>query len=123
MRLFPMDKMQLLATDEDLTRFGDALEQAARQEEIELNVDREMTLRQIRVDEKSPLLNRTMQEAGGRNKFRCLIAGVERGSDVLHAPDPREPFRMDDVVWVVGERRDVYLLTAGSQADEEAEEE
>lgn len=123
MRLFPMDKMQLLATDEDLTRFGDALEQAARQEEIELNVDREMTLRQIRVDEKSPLLNRTMQEAGVRNKFRCLIAGVERGSDVLHAPDPREPFRMDDVVWVVGERRDVYLLTAGSQADEEAEEE
>ena len=40
----------------------------------------------------------------------CLIAGVERGGETLHAPDPHEPFVEGDVVWIVGESADVYKL-------------
>ena len=48
--------------------------------------------------------------AGIREKYHCLIAGVERGGETLHAPDPHEPFVEGDVVWVVGESADVYKL-------------
>ena len=73
--------------------------------------EQEMTLSQIRVDEHSPFLNRTMKEAGVRDRYHCLIAGVERGSDVLHALDPHAPFQLGDVVWVVGEKKNVYRLS------------
>ncbi len=70
----------------------------------------EMILRQFRVDGSSPFLNKTLKEAGIREKYRCLIAGVEGDEEVLHAPDPHEPFAEGDVVWVVGEKEDVYRL-------------
>ena len=55
-------------------------------------------------------LNKTLKEAGIREKYHCLIAGVERGGETLHAPDPHEPFVEGDVVWIVGESADVYKL-------------
>ena len=67
-------------------------------------------LRQFRVDEQSEFLGKTMRESGIREKYHCLIVGVERGEEALHAPDPHEPFMEDDVVWVVGEKADVYKL-------------
>ena len=57
-----------------------------------------------------PILNKTLKEAGIREKYHCLIAGVERGGETLHAPDPHEPFVEGDVVWIVGESADVYKL-------------
>ena len=57
-------------------------------------------------------LNKTLKEAGIREKYHCLIAGVERGGETLHAPDPHEPFVEGDVVWVVGESADVYELVS-----------
>lgn len=109
MRIFPQDKLQILATDEDLSRFGQAMEQVVVDDGP--HPEQEMTLSQIRVDEHSPFLNRTMKEAGVRDRYHCLIAGVERGSDVLHAPDPHAPFQLGDVVWVVGEKKNVYRLS------------
>ena len=72
----------------------------------------EMILRQFCVDGQSPFLNKTLKEAGIREKYHCLIAGVERGGETLHAPDPHEPFVEGDVVWVVGESADVYELVS-----------
>lgn len=109
MRIFPQDKLQILATDEDLSRFGQAMEQVVVDDGP--HPEEEMTLSQIRVDEHSPFLNRTMKEAGVRDRYHCLIAGVERGSDVLHALDPHAPFQLGDVVWVVGEKKNVYRLS------------
>ena len=72
-------------------------------------------LRQFRVDENSPFLNKTLKESGIREKYRCLIVGVDRDGETLHAPDPHEPFVEGDVVWIVGENNDVYKLVNISQ--------
>ena len=69
----------------------------------------------------SPFLGKTLREAGIREHYRCLIAGVERGDGVLHAPAPTEPFLEGDVVWIVGESRDVYRLVNGGEGPEEEE--
>ena len=42
----------------------------------------EMILRQFCVDGQSPFLNKTLKEAGIREKYHCLIAGVEREGDL-----------------------------------------
>ena len=108
-RLFPQDKIQVIATDEELNVFGKEMDKVSA-----MNTDviekSEMILRQFCVDGQSPFLNKTLKEAGIREKYHCLIAGVERGGETLHAPDPHEPFVEGDVVWVVGESADVYKL-------------
>lgn len=108
-RLFPQDKIQVIATDEDLNVFGDEMNKVSS---IDTDVVEKsaMILRQFRIDEDSPFLGKTLKEVGIREKYHCLIAGVERGEETLHAPAPYEPFAEGDVVWVVGENDDVYQL-------------
>lgn len=108
-RLFPQDKIQVIATDEELNVFGQEMNKVSAIDSDVIEKS-EMILRQFRVDGDSPFLNKTLKEAGIREKYHCLIAGVERGEEALHAPDPHEPFVEGDVVWIVGENDDVYQL-------------
>lgn len=108
-RLFPEDKIQVIGTDEELNRFSSEMEKAAILE-TDVVEKSEMILRQFRVDAHSVFLGKTLRESGIREQYHCLIVGVERGEETLHAPDPHEPFMEDDVVWVVGENADVYKL-------------
>lgn len=108
-RLFPEDKIQVIGTDEELNLFSSEMEKAAILE-TDVVEKSEMILRQFRVDAHSIFLGKTMRESGIREQYHCLIVGVERGEETLHAPDPHEPFMEDDVVWIVGENADVYKL-------------
>ncbi|WP_307759588.1 cation:proton antiporter [uncultured Mediterranea sp.] len=108
-RLFPQDKIQVIGTDEELAVFSKDMEQASALD-TDVVEKSETILRQFKVDENSPFLGKTLREAGIREQYHCLIVGVERSDETLHAPDPREPFMVDDVVWVVGESEDVYKL-------------
>lgn len=108
-RLFPQDKIQVIATDEDLNVFSEEMNKSSVMQSDVIEKS-EMILRQFRVDENSPFLNKTLKESGIREKYRCLIVGVDRDGETLHAPDPHEPFTEGDVVWIVGENSDVYKL-------------
>lgn len=108
-RLFPADKIQVIATDEELARFGEAMGQA-QQLDSDIVEKSEMILRQFSIEENSPFLGKTLRESGIRQQYRCLIAGIERGDETLRAPSPNEPFALGDVVWVVGEESDVRRL-------------
>lgn len=116
-RLFPGDKIQVIATDEELEVFGKAMTQVSQVMDEEVIAKSETVLRQFCVDAHSPFLGKTMKEAGIREKYHCLIAGVEHDGDTLRAPDPHMPFTEGDVVWVVGESEDVYRL-AGEENEE-----
>lgn len=108
-RLFPQDKIQVIATDEDMNVFCEEMTESSAMQ-MDIIEKSEMILRQFRVDEHSPFLNKTLKESGIREKYRCLIVGVDRDGETLHAPDAHEPFEEGDVVWIVGENNDVYKL-------------
>jgi CPA2 family monovalent cation:H+ antiporter-2 len=75
-----------------------------------------MILRQFVIDENSPFLGKNMIDSGIRNHYHCMIVGVERGSDDLHAANPHELFQFGDVVWIVGERTAVQSVVCGGYA-------
>ena len=108
-RLFPQDKIQVIGTDEQLNVFS---EEMSRGSYVDTDVfeKSEMTLKQLMIDKDSSFLGKTLRESGIREKFRCLIAGIEREEEVLMTPDVNVPFQEGDVVWVVGEKEDVYQL-------------
>lgn len=108
-RLFPLDKIQVIGTDEQLSRFA---EEMVRVSSMDADVieKSEMMLKQFVIDAGSVFLGKTIPESGIREKYRCLIAGVERQNAELMMPDADMPFEEGDVVWVVGEKEDVYQL-------------
>lgn len=109
-RLFPGDTIQVIGTDEQLSEFSRQVERvsnAAEENEIE---KREMHLKQFVVDAQSPFLNTTIKDSGIRNGFRCLVVGVEKDNGNLMSPEAHMLLEEGDVVWVVGEKEDVYQL-------------
>ena len=117
LRLFPQDTLQVIGTDEDLAVFSRDMEQVSALE-TDVVEKSEMILRQFSIDAGSPFLGKTLREAGIREKYHCLIAGVERGDGTLHAPAPAEPFLEGDVVWIVGESNDVRRLVKSEEKEE-----
>lgn len=110
LRLFPHDKMQVIGTDEQLNAFSEQMSCGSHLDS-DVYERSEMTLKQLMIDPDSVFLGKTLRESGIREKFHCLIAGVEReGEEVLMTPDVNEPFKAGDVIWVVGEKEHVYQL-------------
>ena len=109
-RLFPGDTIQVIGTDEQLAEFSRQAERvsnAAEENEIE---KREMHLKQFVVDGESPFLNTSIMDSGIRNDYRCLVVGVEKEDGNLLSPEAHMLLEDGDVVWVVGEKEDVYRL-------------
>jgi CPA2 family monovalent cation:H+ antiporter-2 len=114
-RVYPNDRIQVIGTDADLAKFRKVLIPTMEFEE-DLYEQGEMILRQFVIDENSPFLGKNVIDSGIRNRYHCMIVGVERGSDELHAANPHELFQFGDVVWIVGERSAVHSVVSGGYA-------
>lgn len=108
-RLYPMDKIQVIGTDEQLNIFSEEMSRGAALD-TDVFEKSEMTLKQFIIDADSVFLDKTLRESGIREKYRCLIAGIERGKNALMVPNVDTHFKEGDIVWVVGENEDVYKL-------------
>ena len=111
-RIYPQDRIQVIGTDSEMEVFGAEISKAAHPIDENLIQDSEMILRQLPIHADSPFLGKTLRDSGIRNKYHCLIAGVETEDGQLHTPDVHVPFNDGDTLWIVGERQDVaHLLT------------
>ena len=93
--------------------FGNQLTASAIDLEDERYHSSEMLLRCVPVSGTSPFLGRTIRDAGIREKWHCLVAGVEKVDGALHTPDLHIPFEEGDVLWIVGEKEDVERVMNG----------
>ncbi len=110
-RLFPQDRIQVIGTDKDLETFGAAL-QRHQEDSPEVWSNDEMILRRLPVGAGSPFLGRNLVEAGIRNRYHCLVAGIEKSDGTLHVPNASLPLEEGDVLWLVGEHKDMDALMA-----------
>lgn len=116
---FPVTPYQVIGTDEQLGEFARQAERvsaAAEEEDLER---REMNLKQFIIDRNSFFLGKNIKESGIRDEYKCLVVGVEKEDSTLMTPDINVPFTEGDVVWVVGERDDVYRLLGKKEKEEE----
>ena len=89
-RLFPMDKIQVIGTDEQLSVFNEAMQNGAKID-WEVYEKSEMALKQFIIDSDSVFLGKTIRESGIRDKCHCMIAGVESEDGTLMVPDVNAP--------------------------------
>ncbi len=106
--LYPMDRIQVIGSDQQLAAFGQAVQQEVlREDDIE---HRETRLRQMIITEHSPFVGKTLQESGIRSEYGCMVVGLEEGKENLSSISPTRTFKCNDIIWIVGEQDDINRL-------------
>jgi CPA2 family monovalent cation:H+ antiporter-2 len=100
--IFPLDKIEAIGSDEQLTVFDGALEKGVYGDDTEIE-RHEMQLYQLQVAQDSPLVGKTLDESGIRDKYDCMVVGLEEGKKDLSPVRPQRKFKQSDIIWLVGE--------------------
>ena len=109
--IFPCDKIQAIGSDDQLTAFGSALVREVRQKDPDIE-KREMKLRQVMIREGGAFAGKTMKESGIRDKFNCMVVGIEEGKENLSPVAPSRILQDGDIVWIVGEEEYIMRFNA-----------
>lgn len=109
--IFPCDKIQAIGSDDQLTAFGSALVREVRQKDPDIE-KREMKLRQAVIREGGAFAGKTMKESGIRDKFNCMVVGIEEGKENLSPVAPSRILKDGDIIWIVGEEEDIMRFNA-----------
>lgn len=109
-RLFPNDRMQIIGTDEELRRLEEDINNKVCVFDESMLSKGEMILKQFVIDTESLFLGKSIKESGIRDKYHCLVAGLDRKGESIVLVNANEILQKDDTVWIVGEHDDVYRL-------------
>jgi CPA2 family monovalent cation:H+ antiporter-2 len=111
--IFPKDELLVLGTDDQIDTLRPIIERPpgladryARAHAIE-----GYQLRNIFISESSPCSTCTIRETSIREDFNAMVVGVEREQRRIINPDSDLKLQPGDILWVVGEREKLDLLT------------
>lgn len=110
-RIFPYDKLSVIGTDLQLQLFRAEVEFDAN---AVLEIPEELPdieLISIIVDEHNHLRGQSIRASAIREKTDGLVVGIERDSRRILNPASNTIFEWDDVVWIVGNRRKIGMLS------------
>mgnify|MGYP000969362757 CR=1 FL=1 len=104
--IFPGDRISVIGSDEQLKNFSQAIANELIPEDPEIE-KREMKLRKFILSDGMPFIGKTLAESGIRDRYGCMVVGVEEGQENLTLVDPQRKFEKGDIIWLVGEEADL----------------
>ena len=104
--IFPGDRISVIGSDEQLKNFSQAIANELIPEDPEIE-KREMKLRKFILSDGTPFIGKTLAESGIRDRYDCMVVGVEEGQENLTLIDPQRKFEKGDIIWLVGEEADL----------------
>lgn len=107
--IFPGDKLQVIGNDDQLQKFDTSLKTELIPEDLEIE-KREMKLRQLVISSKSEFCGKSLLESGIRDKYNCMVIGLEEGQENLTKIAPTRIFAKGDILWIVGEESDLQRI-------------
>lgn len=108
--IYPGDVLQVIGSDQQLENFVQQMNAQVYQDDENFE-EREMKLRQFVVTEDSDFCGKTIVESGIRDKYHCMVVGLEQEGEHLRTPDLNVPLQAGDVLWLVGEAQSIRNLT------------
>ncbi|MBN2787605.1 MAG: cation:proton antiporter, partial [Paludibacteraceae bacterium] len=111
--IFPYDRIVVAGTDHQMMRFNYRMEECTVNEEnVEQN---DVVLEQLLLEENSPLIGKTIRSSEIREKYGCMIIGIERPHKYLMNPESSEELKTSDILWLVGEKQKILQLVEQKQ--------
>lgn len=102
-RLYPGDKISVIGTDEQLTKFKHVVEHPEPFEEDDIS-SKDISLQTYTIEKGSFLLNQNIRNSGIREKAHALVVGIERNGHRITNPESHIKFEERDVIWIVGNK-------------------
>lgn len=104
-RIFPFDKLVVSGSDEEMQKLSQYLEnKKAQASEIEQEAQYHISLTQFLVEEGSPLIGKSIIEAGIRENTECMVIGIDRNEESIINFKPTFVFEEGDIIWLAGEK-------------------
>jgi len=109
-RIMPFDHVGIFASDEVLDKFKTEFysEQHCAIPDVELE---DIVAEKIRIYEGSPLLGKSIRDSQIRETTGGMVLAIERNNDRILNPAPDTIFQEYDVIWVVGEKKRLKIIT------------
>ena len=107
--IFPGDTLKVIGTDEQLSALNATMQQEVIPEDEQIE-DHEMQLRKFRITDKSVLYGQSLITSQLRDKYSCMLIGMEEDEDNLIRVSPNYNFERGDILWIVGETKDLQHL-------------
>lgn len=108
MRIFPGDHMAVIGTDEQIQVLLPIVEQKGDATVAQFD-KHDMEFVHFELSETSPILGKTVAEAGLRDRYASLLVAIQRGQDYIK-PTGAEIFAAHDVIWIVGNEKRLLKL-------------
>ncbi|MCP9753001.1 cation:proton antiporter [Ferruginibacter sp. HRS2-29] len=109
-RIFPSDELHVLGSDAQIKRLLAIIRPPKKKVELPAKAAGEIVLKRIVLDESSRFTGKMIRESGIRENNHGLIVGIERGGKRILNPDSTFVFDVDDVVFIVGEEKEMKTL-------------
>ncbi len=101
-RVYPGDRVFIIGTDEQIEQFSKYIEPVGGVTPGKESA-KDIVLRKLYIDEKSPLMGQSIRGSGIREKTNGLVVGIERNGRRYLNPESSTVFETGDNVWIVGE--------------------
>lgn len=108
--LMPHDKVFVIGTDEQLTRFKAFVDSEEVVSSLQVQETPDYSLEQYLVSENSGCAEKTIRDCGLREKTQGLVVGLEREGRRILNPDVVEVLKVGDLLWIVGDRNKILEL-------------
>ncbi|AYO57896.1 sodium:proton antiporter [Chryseobacterium sp. 6424] len=105
--LMPYDRVGIIATDDQFQVFKPVFDSEEIVEEENIN---HIKLGKILINHHSKKKGLTIRESGIRDKTDGLVIAIRRGDERILNPESSEILQLDDIVWVVGNRKKIEKL-------------
>ena len=99
--ILPQDELLVLGMDDQIEKIRPQLESSPEDSPRKEHISG-YELKQLRVEQGSPLVNQQIKDSGMREICHGIIVGVERGSQRLLNPESDLKLITGDIIWVVG---------------------
>lgn len=108
-RIFPGDVLGVIGTDEQIQKLNEDIESYEKVTEDLPIYNTRVELCNIRLSENSPIIGKPLIDARVRQDYYSMVIKVQRGDEML-VPSPGIVFCKDDIVWIVGDPKNIEKL-------------
>ncbi len=110
-RIFPLDKLIVVGNDKQMMIFQRYIEDKTKKyKDLPKEPVASVNIEQLQLEKGSPLIGKTIKTSHIRDKYDCLVVGIERDDMSILNPDIDLDLIENDVIWVVGERDNIIEL-------------
>lgn len=109
-RIFPGDTLGVIGTDEQIQTLLPVVEAPEMSGNDSTVSPNDIKLTSVELSDKSPMINKSVAESGIRNQYQALLVSIARNGEFF-TPDASTRFAVGDVLWLVGDPRQLSRLS------------